>query len=478
MNKKIEFYGAYGNVLRTSAIFYYIQGDGYKTTISFMNYWKAKRDISVSLAITIRDMKGNELLKEFPNFKTKEVINFSKRINTDFFEGSIEIEAFSEKENLFIPYAAVMAIYEGPDSISLTHSYARSYEQREIDEGIAITDGNEGCWTLRDNEETKSFGIFHNGDSPQEEQTIKLEIRNYKGEIKTSNWKHKKLAPYETTKIYPSDKIKNLISFLDNKEGSARISFKLNKGFTRMLVGNKRIGKYNELQTAHGNFDYSVKKQDSIKNIKSFGSMLLPNYELGKQEVLLYPEYSKGNYSIKKNDEKEFHVSDNNRKLIKVNSNGGKITIKREDGGIPSRFVTGFSAKFKEDKLPLEVSRGIRHEGEPPKRFWWGTCIASKKLNSRIILNPYLEFGKGHPNGYALFKLYSAYSKKFLEKKYTKFPYKNFIKGVKPENIFSENVNDFLKDDYGYFTFFSHYTMFDCLVIVENDDKKGMEHCF
>ena len=63
--------------------------------------------------------------------------------------GSVELKALAN-EDIRIPYAAFMAIYETDQSISMVHSYSRSYSVWEIEEERTITDGHEGCWTLRD----------------------------------------------------------------------------------------------------------------------------------------------------------------------------------------------------------------------------------------------------------------------------------------------------------------------------------------
>ena len=56
-------------------------------------------------------------------FESKNVINKNYTLEEDH---SIEVEAFSN-ENLKIPYAAVMAIYETEKSISMVHSYSRNH---------------------------------------------------------------------------------------------------------------------------------------------------------------------------------------------------------------------------------------------------------------------------------------------------------------------------------------------------------------
>ncbi len=480
--QKIEFYGSHGEVKRTSAIFYYKVGGGHSTTLSLMNYWKVKRDIAVSLSATVRTMDGDSVLREDLHFNNGQVINYRPSLNFDndseVFEGSIEIEGLADV-NLVIPYAAIMAIYSAPDSISLTHSYARSYLQEEIDNGTAITTGNEACWTLRDSDKVKSFCVFHNGAEQQEEQTVVLELINCRGEVKIHQWLMPALSPFQTVKIVPQERVDDLPLFLQGEEGSGRISFCLNRGFTRMLVGNISANQ-REMQTAHSNFDYSKKEQDIVSHQDATATMLLPDFKLGKQSVFLYPDYAPGDYTITTvNSSLELKARNTGRRLIKLDSDNDELQIERADGMLPNRFVTGFVAQFDSHRLPVEVSRGIRHRGEPPKRFWWGPCISSSKLKSKLVLNPYVKYGEGDPSAAASFNLFSSLGHEILKKDYEAFPVEAFSQGVEVEEIFGPKINNFLADDFGYFTFYSSYTMFDCVVIVQrNDGAVGMEHCF
>src|SRR4029079_17379144 len=154
--------GAFGLVLRSSAMFYYRRARGFETTISFMNYWKAKRQLDVAIVASTRDMSGKLLSRELVPMTTYAVINYRPQVGRETFEGSVEIEVFCNK-NMVIPYAAVMAVYETPQAISNVHSYARDYSNLEVEEGRTITSGSEGCWSLRDSDEVNSFCVFHNG---------------------------------------------------------------------------------------------------------------------------------------------------------------------------------------------------------------------------------------------------------------------------------------------------------------------------
>ena len=202
-NQKIPFYENGEPVDRSSAIFYYRSGMGFETTISFFNYWMAKRGISVTVSATLRDLSGKEVEKRSLDFSTGEALNYSPQTGSALFEGSVEIEVFAETD-LVIPYAAIMACYEAPDSVSLTHSYARRYSESEIVSGNTITRGEEGCWTIRDDGQIRSFCVIHNGKQAVPPQVITMRIRNHAGEERIAEIRNVHLASHQTIKLYPS----------------------------------------------------------------------------------------------------------------------------------------------------------------------------------------------------------------------------------------------------------------------------------
>ncbi len=105
-----------------------------------------------------------------------EIKDFSNPIELNIPEnlvGSCEIEAFSNT-NLRIPYSAIMVVYEGKKSISMVHSYSRTYSRMEVEDKKTICDGYEGCWTLKDTNDVESFAVMHNGSTLKRNQTIKL----------------------------------------------------------------------------------------------------------------------------------------------------------------------------------------------------------------------------------------------------------------------------------------------------------------
>lgn len=464
--------------LRSSAIFYFYKSDKLKTIISFMNYWKVKRNINVKVKINVRTMKGLLIKKRLLNFQKSNVINYDGNDLEKNFEGSVEVEVFSNK-NLVIPYAAIMAIYNSKKAMSMTHSYSRIYSKKEILDKDAISTGEEACWTIRDTKKIKSFCVFHNGDKICKKQKIKLEITNYLGnKIKKKFFLHE-LKPYETVKLYCSSHFKNLTNFLKKNPGSASISFKLSNSFTRMLIGNENID-LSEFQTTHSNFNYSKKKTPGLKSNNGKAVMLVPHYGLKNQKILLYPNYTNGKYLIH-NGKKKIKISESNRKLISIKSKNIKITIEKKNGKLPLRFVTAFSSKYKKNRIPIEVSRNTRHSQTPPKRFFFAPCISSKYLKTKIIINPYRDFCSMKPeNCFGIFKFYCSNSNKIIVKKYMKMPLRKFNSGLDIDEIIGTNAKNFFSNKIGYFTFFSPYTSFDVVSLIRNKENEAVsaEHSF
>ncbi|MDB6002239.1 MAG: hypothetical protein JWP52_3938, partial [Rhizobacter sp.] len=120
-----ENYSAnFGEVLRSSAIFWVKQDEGVSTVISFGNYWKFKNNTDVTLVLNARGHGGQLIERRRISFDDGEVMNLRPADGV----ASIEIEVFSLR-NMRIPYSAIMAVYECKDSISMVHSYSRVYSQ-------------------------------------------------------------------------------------------------------------------------------------------------------------------------------------------------------------------------------------------------------------------------------------------------------------------------------------------------------------
>ena len=116
-----------------------------------MNYWPVKKSMEVVVIASLRDMKVIYCW-ENKSFWKWQAVNYSPKIENDSFEGSLEMEAIAAG-NLEI-LAAMLAVYDAEDSISMVHGYTRNYSTHEVEEGRTITFWRRGrlscSWYKRD----------------------------------------------------------------------------------------------------------------------------------------------------------------------------------------------------------------------------------------------------------------------------------------------------------------------------------------
>lgn len=419
--------------------------------------------------LNLRTLKGEIVERRTINFEASNVCNY---LPPDDFEGSVEVEAFSIK-NMRIPYAAVMAVYETSKSVSMVHSYARAYSQHEVEEKRTISDGEESCWTLRDNSNLTSFAIIHNGPNRQESQNVKLSVRNSSGNELTTSFQAPELLPFETLVIEPKNYFLELNDFLGGEAGNGRVSFKLNGGFTRMLCGVKSKSN-DQIQVTHSNFDYSTHGTDTITSGEVVAYMRTPNLlKKLRQEIVVYPDTHNGIYKSEYDGElKEFSTGQIHR--LKFDDNCGKfVKFSRNDKILPTRIVTALRLTPENCDIPAECSLGVVHHKRPKKHFHW--MLVSQRLNSQICWVDFQEVYGGCPNDAEfVFKLYTASE----SGEYTKHLKKNDL----PENSAFQLSSIFeqthTSDDYSYLTVWCSYGGLMFFSTLEKSNSISIEHSF
>ena len=219
INQDTNYAGEFGVVFRSSAIFY--KPKDIKTTISFSNYWQFKNGLKVGLVITNRDLKGKLISREEVSFGESNVINY-EIVNIE--EGAVEVEAFSS-DNLRIPYAAIMVIYESRNGVSMVHSYGRNHSLIELEDDNAILEARESCWTLRVGANTTSKAVFHNGHVALEVQNAKFIVSRADGVEEQIDFTLPSIDKFETV-IFDAEKIfPNFKDFLAEQDGWATVHF-------------------------------------------------------------------------------------------------------------------------------------------------------------------------------------------------------------------------------------------------------------
>lgn len=474
ISQKDNFKGNFGYVARSSAIFYYKMAPHIRTTISFMDYWSVKRNIEVMIVASTRDVDGSLKLREVLNFANGNVINYRPQVGENF-EGSVEIEVFAA-QNMVIPYAAIMAIYEWPLSISMVHSYGRTYSPHEIEEKRTISLGRESCWTLRDSAEIRSFCVFHNGLKPQPAQEARLKILNHKGHSREKLFVLNEIPAYGTWKFYPSDQISDLEDFLDGQPGNAALTYELCDSFTRMLVGNETKNGQ-ELQVTHSNFNYSMHQSDKVESGDS-AYMNVIDVPLRNPEVIVYPDSSPGDYTVSSSN---FKYEFNNLKRLQFSVKPGELLVfKSKSGVLPTRIVTAFSGAPSGDAvLPFECSLGIHHNEYPMKRSHWGVTIDGDTVRGRLILQHQDElFGVPGAGTKTTIFLQSSKRKEKIKRDLSAEELRQLHHGNYLSEIFPE-AKAFLGGDYGYFYLMTDYPGLQCYSTLENSHGSlTLEHAF
>jgi hypothetical protein len=464
-----NYAGNFGEVLRSSAIFWAKNDEHLRTTISLSNYWKYKNFTDVRVFLNIRDLSGELLNRRVIDFNMSSVCNYSPPEN---FEGSVEVEAFSIK-NMRIPYAAVMAIYESTESISMVHSYARAYSQHEIEDKRTITNGEESCWTIRDDGIKASFAIIHNGPNKQANQKVKLSVRNWLGIEQSTEIELLELLPFQTICFEPKNYFNHLVEFLEGQPGNARISFKLNAGFSRMLCGT-RTADNNQLQVTHSNFDYSTHDTETIKDGILRAYMRTPNV-MGpyKQEIVVYPDTNRGIYlSECEGNSKKFKTGEIH-KLSFENGEGKFVQFSRADNILPTRIVTALRLNSQEPKISAECSLGVVHHNRPKKNFHW--MLVSGKFNSQISWVDFQEVYGGCPeDAEFVFKLYTPKE----EKEHVKSLVKSDLptNGVVRLSSIFDGTN--ILEDYCYLSIWCSYGGLMIFSTLEKANSITIEHSF
>ena len=464
-----NYAGNFGEVFRSSAIFWAKNDDQLRTTISVSNYWKYKNFTDVRALINLRNLEGKLINRTVIDFEKSSVCNYSL---PDNFEGSVEIEAFSNK-NIRIPYAAIMAVYESVKSVTMVHSYARAYSQHEIEDKRTISNGEESCWTIRDDVIRASFAVVHNGANKQKSQRVKLSVRNWLGNEQTIEIELPELLPFQTIIFEPRNYLKNLSEFLEGQPGNARISFKLNGGFSRMLCGIKTVDN-NHLQVTHSNFDYSTHGTDIIKDGVLLAYMRTPNV-LGafQQEIVVYPDTDKGEYVSECDGVVKFFSTGEIHRLSFNCTEEKLVQFSRTDNILPTRIVTALRLNSKASIIPAECSLGVVLHNRPKKNFHW--MLVSNKFNSQICWVDFKEVYGGCPN-----------DAKFIFTRYTSKDKTELVRSFRRQELPSNGVMHLssifdsaeLPEDYLYVSIWCSYGGMMFFSTLEKLNSITIEHSF
>lgn len=434
-----NYSGNFGLVLRSSAIFYYRRDEHLTSVISLMNYWKQKRGLDVLVVASVRDMGGALLGREQLTFDVGDVINFTPALA----EGSVEIEVFS-LQNMVIPYAAVMGIYESRRGIAMVHSYSRVYSNHEVEEGRTITHGEESCWTMSGH--GRPFAVFHNGSAPAPAQEVVLTVTSEAGDTRSGVAPLAALRPYETVKLYADDHVD--LSIAGGGTLFATASFRTVNSFTRMMVGEETA---DDFQVSHSDFNYSKHDTD---HVTGSGYLLPPKAD--RLDVVVYPGADPGEYRV---NGRAFSSD----KALVWPAPPERLEFEKVGGPFPSRLHAGIRLTG-EGVLPAVLSFGVYHKERPAKRLWWGPVDRSSIVYVRELDDIY-----GSANGAPLsLRLFRPDTHQVKEVSVAP----SALEGIRPADVFGEIPA------YSWMTCYSDFGGYVVFSTLQRGESRTLEHWF
>ena len=368
------------------------------TEVSLLNHFILKRGVKDVIAkFELRCSTGKLKKTFFIKLDKKCVYSFriSNYLKSKFI-GSIYV-FFKSKENLFIPFCAVVGSVIAKNSVCAVHTYARRLEQKEIGTNIDIKNTIESCWTIRDTYNIKSFAILHGGKFDLS-LSIRLECTNSEGKT-ISKSKKISLPKFGTFILVPQDFFQNIIiKHLRKKKGQAKVLVKGLRGvFPRMCIGNfsfdnsqfSNLLNANEIQYTHSNFDYSdtsiIKQPDSAVKFGYCNQPSIPN-----GYAMAYAVETKKKIFI---NNKKYKSNTLHKINIKPMS---QIKIISKKDNLPARFNLALVTKWKNATLESEMSNGLcMGDAAKVKHHWkWGLLKPSSEEGDNEISIMFNDFNQ------------------------------------------------------------------------------------
>lgn len=413
-------------VLRTSAIFPVMQRTGMTSRLLFLGYWILKRHIKeIAMVVTLRNLQGQVLFRDLSTITEAktfriELTDCLKQTelapNADF-DGSLEVEFFST-QNLVFPYPAVTVNYYGPSFSSVVHTAQRTYNDFEDMQRNSESNVPEcGFNIYADANREPVIGLV-NGPEEAAAQIFEIMLYNLHGETLSLNIPMERLAPYQTTWIYPA-RLCKLEDFLKGESGTAKLKFHVNWIFPRLLVGNIQSSPPGFVIT-HSYYDTSHSTSDRDYWLTPepgwFTASLMLPLDLTQglnTSVYFYPIYSPGAFAI------HVEVYDRHGRLLKKDKegirlgNGGfhrldlgafcenlsredflgvrLLAVPLEENRLPARVKVAIDIGHPEQALPCNICTNLQPYvpgwQQKPSTFRWGPVLADQPLAKVWIMN-------------------------------------------------------------------------------------------
>lgn len=117
--------------------------------------------------------------------------------------------------------------------------------------------------------------------------------------------------------------------------------------------------------------------------------MRTPTIPGRRQEVVVYPDASKGDYhAVFEGGERDFSTGD----IVRIPFDGNRsrpLAFTRKDEILPTRIVRGLRLHGPDGTIPAECSLGIVHASRPPKGSAW--MVVSREFDSHVCWVDYAE---------------------------------------------------------------------------------------
>jgi len=215
-----------------------------------MNYWLEKRNNKdILLKITLRKMSGETIsLQEKEIHKIgAHVIHLQNLLDTlptehRLNEGSIELEFFS-KQNLVMPYPAIIIRYVGENWHTSAHTTQRNFSTDSADTEERINKpflAEEGNITIHNNSDYEPFFIIHNGKDSLSQADLAVTVTSKSGKEITSDTIKLNWSPYQT-RVFNLDDLIDFRSFLGGQIGALKVKFVITGIFPRIIAGQRSL---------------------------------------------------------------------------------------------------------------------------------------------------------------------------------------------------------------------------------------------
>lgn len=470
-------------VFRASAIFPVFEQPGISSRILFMGYWMLKRNIQeIGQVVTLRSQEGVELYRSTQQIKTAKSYRIELRdlIDTPSFTGSLEVEFYSSSPLVF-PFPAVVVNYYGPNFSSVVHTAERVYNDYEDKRKNSETEVPESGFNIYADDDCEPFISLINGIEPLENARVTAQFYNIKGEVLEHGFELGRFAPYETKILYPAREL-DLKTFLQGEVGSAKIHFRLNWVFPRLVVGNFQKSQQAMVIT-HSYYDCSDAKKPSdywrpCEPKWHAASLMLPVVTEASSytNIYFYPIYSPSAFSIiiefyspegkllGKSKPYAFNTDSQKFQSLQLKEIAKELGLPAQktlgarivadpigSDQIPARIKVAFDIGSKEQTLPCNICTNLQpfnpEVESKPRTFRWLPLLADYAGGSVWIMNssPEVDYQKESP---VELTFYREIDDRTLTRQITLKPHGYFV--VRPEE--DREIAAFLNNTIGWVT--------------------------